>query len=112
MSKKKPTDIVYSTNPAFKYSYEGSEEQETLPPSQQDLRLWLEKNHRGGKQVTVIKGFTGTENDLKELARKLKTSCGTGGSVKDQEIIVQGDFREKILQLLLGLGYRVKKAGG
>ena len=112
MSKKKPDGIIYSTNPDFHYHYSDEDQQETLMPQQQNLRIWLEKNHRGGKQLTVIKEFIGTEDDLKELARKLKTSCGTGGSVKENEILIQGDFRDKVLGLLINWGYKAKKAGG
>ncbi len=111
MQKKRSGGIVYSTNPDFHFQSEDSGSPETLPPSRQQLRIWLEKNHRGGKQVTVIKGFVGSEDDLLELSRFLKTSCGTGGSVKDEEILVQGDFRDKVLQLLINKGYKAKKAG-
>lgn len=109
--KKKSEGIVYSTNPDFNYRQEESDE-ETLKPGQQELRVWLEKNHRGGKVVTLIKGFDGKESDLVELGRKLKTQCGTGGSVKDGEILLQGDHRDKVLQTLTNAGYKAKKAGG
>jgi translation initiation factor 1 len=112
MTKKKPDGIVYSTNPDFKYHYEGEEQQETMPATLQSLRIWLEKNHRGGKLLTVIKGFIGSEEDIKDLARKLKTSCGTGGSAKEGDILLQGDFRDKVLNLLTSWGYPAKKAGG
>jgi len=114
MSKKKKNkkivgDILYSTNPDFTYEYE--EDIESLPPAEQDLRVWLDKKHRGGKQASVVKGFVGNEDDLKELARLLKTKCGVGGSAKEGEIIIQGDFRDKIVEILKGQGYKVKKAG-
>ncbi|MCX6273540.1 MAG: translation initiation factor [Bacteroidetes bacterium] len=112
MSKKKPSGVVYSTNPDYNYNYESDNEKDTLPSREQNLRIWLEKNHRGGKQVTVIKGFIGKEEDMKELARVLKASCGTGGSVKEEEILIQGDFRDKILSCLINMGYKAKKAGG
>ncbi|MBL0317361.1 MAG: translation initiation factor [Flavobacteriales bacterium] len=102
--------MVYSTNPNFK----AEEEQvfaTTLPPAQQDLRIWLEKNHRGGKIATVIKGFVGTDGDLEKLGKTLKQKCGTGGSAKDGEIIIQGDHRDKIYDLLNKDGYKCKKAG-
>ncbi len=102
--------MVYSTNPNFK----AEEEQvfaTTLPPAQQDLRIWLEKNHRGGKIATVIKGFVGTDGDLEKLGKTLKQKCGTGGSAKDGEIIIQGDHRDKIYDLLIKDGYKCKKAG-
>lgn len=112
MSKQKNTSggFVYSTNPNFK-SEEENEEQETLAPAQQDLRVWLEKNHRGGKTATVIKGFVGNDDDLEVLGKILKTKCGTGGSAKDGEIIIQGDHRDKIVALLTQMGYKSKKAG-
>jgi translation initiation factor 1 len=116
MSRKNKPDkngFVYSTDPAFRF--EGSEgpAAETLPNQQQKLRVRLETKHRGGKSATVIDGFTGTEEDLKELGKKLKNHCGTGGSAKDGEILVQGDQREKIMQWLQKNGYTMaKKAGG
>lgn len=114
MSKKKKNkkiigDIMYSTNPDFEYEVE--QDIETLPPSGQDLRIWLDRKHRGGKQATLIKGFIGADDDLKDLAKILKTKCGVGGSSKEGEIIIQGDFRDKVLDILKGLGYKVKKAG-
>jgi translation initiation factor 1 len=104
--------ILYSTNPDYKYNYQNETESLTLPPQQQDLRIFLEKKHRGGKTACVIKGFLGKQDDLEALSRLIKTKCGTGGSAKDGEIIIQGDFRDKILQLLLEKGYKAKKAGG
>jgi len=102
--------MVYSTNPNYQPE-EPSEDNEQLAPAQQDLRVWLEKNHRGGKTATVIKGFVGSDDDLDALGKTLKTKCGTGGTAKDGEIIIQGDHREKIMTLLLQLGYKAKKAG-
>lgn len=109
---KKINGIVYSTNPDYQYDYHNDKESDTLPPQQQDLRIFLEKKHRGGKTASVIKGFVGKQEDLEELGRMLKTKCGTGGSAKDGEIIIQGDFRDKILQQLTEKGYKAKKAGG
>ncbi len=102
--------LVYSTNTNLPINDSGSEA-ETLAPHDQDLRVWLEKNHRGGKLACVIKGFVGKKEDLETLAKTLKTKCGTGGSVKDNEIIIQGDHREKILTLLQQMKYKAKKAG-
>lgn len=102
-------NIVYSTNPDFQYTTDEMEEYETLPKQQQKLRVSIEKNHRGGKTVTIIKNFIGTEEDMKELARLLKTRCGVGGSAKDGEILVQGDFKEKIIEILKKDGYTQTK---
>jgi translation initiation factor 1 len=113
--KKKFKDItgsvVYSTNQDFDYQYE-NEEEETLAPNQQDLRIWLDKKHRGGKVASVVKGFIGSDDDLKDLAKTLKSKCGVGGSAKDGEIIIQGDHRDKILKILIESGFKAKKAGG
>lgn len=115
MSKKSKPDskgFVYSTDPNFRFENE-QQEQETLVPAQQKLRVWLETKHRGGKAVTLIDGFIGTDEDREELGKKLKSFCGTGGSAKDGEIFIQGDQREKVVQWLLKNGYKnTKKAGG
>ena len=100
---------MYSTNPDFNYETDDEPEQELLPPQQQKLRLRMEKNGRGGKTVTGISGFTGPQADMDALARTLKTFCGCGGSAKDGEIIIQGDFREKLKAKLLSLGYTQTK---
>jgi translation initiation factor 1 len=103
--------MVYSTNPNYRPETDDTGSNETAAPGQQDLRVWLEKNHRGGKTATVIKGFVGSTDDLEALGKTLKTKCGTGGSAKDGEIIIQGDHREKIMTILSQLGYKAKKAG-
>jgi len=107
MQKKKPgrDGIVFSTDPGFRMEEEGQPAQETLPPQQQKLRIRLDTKQRAGKAVTLVEGFSGKGTDLEELGKRLKTFCGTGGSVKDGLIIIQGDQREKIGQWLLKNGY-------
>ena len=109
---KERLNVVYSTNPDFNYESESDEEQVTLKPSQQNLRVQLDRKNRGGKVVTLITGFVGTEEDLKELGKLLKTKCGVGGAAKDSEIIIQGDFKLKILELLKKEGYTQTKPIG
>jgi len=111
MNKKKRDGIVYSTNPDFQYEQE-EPVRETLPAAQQQLYIWIDSKGRKGKTVSLVRGFIGTDEDLDALARELKTLCGTGGSVKSGEIIIQGEFREKIGLFLNRKGYKVKKAGG
>lgn len=112
MSRKNNEDgYVYSTNSDFEFeNYD--EETETLPPQQQELRVFLDRKNRGGKTATLIKGFVGTAEDLNSLGKKLKSACGVGGSVKDGEIIIQGENRDKIMQILKKDGYQVKRVGG
>ena len=102
---KNRLNVVYSTNPDFSYDTEDVEEAGTLPPEKQLLRIQLDKRNRNGKSVTLITGFTGKEEDLKNLGKILKTKCGVGGSSKDGEILIQGDFRSKVLEILKKEGY-------
>ena len=101
--------VVYSTNPDFKYETQQEEEAATLLPARQRLIVGIDRRNRGGKQVTLITGFVGTADDLKELGRVLKTKLGVGGSAKDGEITIQGDFRDKVVSILQGLGYNAKR---
>ncbi|MGI4834455.1 MAG: translation initiation factor [Janthinobacterium lividum] len=104
--------VVYSTNPDFSYHTDEAAAATTLPPQQQQLRVQLDKKQRGGKQVTLITGFAGRDEDLQALGKLLKTKCGVGGSAKDGEMAVQGDFRAKVLEILLKEGYKAKQIGG
>jgi len=101
--------LVYSTDPNFKIEEEENLEEQTILPAEQKIKIRLDKKHRGGKMVTLIENFTGKNADKEELGKKLKTVCGTGGSVKDGEILVQGDNRDKVLQWLLKNGYKNSK---
>lgn len=103
---KERLNIVYSTNPEFQYKTDETEEMETLPKEKQNLRISLDKRNRSGKKVTLITGFTGKDRDLQDLGKLLKIKCGAGGSAKDGEIIIQGDFRRKICEILLKAGFQ------
>ena len=102
-------NVVFSTNPDFNYEKMEEEEEATLPKNQQKLRVSMEKKGRGGKTVTLIKGFIGTEDDLKDLGKLLKTKSGVGGSAQEGEIIIQGDFKQRIIELLKTEGYTQTK---
>ncbi len=110
MSKNKnKVGVVYSTNPDYQYQYEGDDEiRDTLPPQQQKLHVHMERSGRGGKTVTVVDNFVGRDDDLNALGKTLKVKCGVGGTIKEGQIIIQGDFRERIVALLRELGYPVK----
>jgi translation initiation factor 1 len=117
MSKKKTNSwknrqgIVYSTNQDFGFNTYQPNEEATLPPPQQSLRVSLDKSGRAGKQVTLVTGFIGTLEDLDSLTKVLKTKCGVGGSAKDGEILIQGDARDKVLAILIKEGYKAKRSG-
>lgn len=104
--------MVFSTDPNFEYVRAEAPEAETPEPARQDLRVWLDRKQRAGKVVTLVRGFVGRKADLEALARLLKTRCGVGGAVKEGEIVIQGDHRDRVVELLLRSGYRCKKAGG
>lgn len=109
---KKREGVVYSTDANFSFQQAASSDADTLPPSQQILRVMLDKSGRAGKQMSIVSGFVGTIADLEALTKLLKTKCGVGGSFKDGEILIQGDVRDKLVQILSQAGYKVKKSGG
>ena len=106
---KKREGVVYSTNSDFEFNYLESASAATLPPQQQNLKVSLDKSMRAGKQVTLVNGFVGSSEDLEKLGKMLKSKCGVGGSVKDGEILIQGDPRDKIVQILIKEGYKTKR---
>lgn len=103
--------VVYSTNPDFQYQSETAEEPQTLEPSRQKLIVGIDRKARAGKQVTLVSGFVGRDEDLKELGKMLKVRCGVGGTAKDGEIVIQGDFRDRVVELLKAAGYILAKRG-
>ncbi len=110
---KKRLGVVYSTNPDFNYTTPDPAPQggTALPKEKQKLRVSIDRRNRGGKQVTLVTGFIGSEDDLKELGRSLKVKCGVGGSVSDGEILIQGDLRDKVVSILWDMGYTLAKRG-
>lgn len=113
MSKKNNRlNVVYSTNPDFNYALEEQENQETLAPKDQLLYVSIDRKNRGGKEATLVEGFVGSADDLSDLSKTLKSKCGVGGSAKDGQIIIQGNFKQKVADLLVQLGYKVKLKGG
>lgn len=108
---KERLGVVFSTNPDYKYETSAEAETETLDPSKQNLKVWLDRL-KGGRVATVVRGFVGSDDDLSSLGKELKKSCGVGGTAKDGEIIIQGDHRDRVVELLTKAGYRCKKAGG
>lgn len=106
---KKRLGVVFSTNPDFTYEEESVQEEQTLEPGRQNLIVTIDRKGRGGKQVTLVTGFVGTADDLAELGRTLKVKCGVGGSAKDGEITIQGDFRDRVVSLLKDMGYKAKR---
>lgn len=109
---KNKKNVVYSTNPDFNYEYDEDEVEETLPPAEQLLYVSIDRKQRGGKAVVLVEGFVGAEEDLKDLGKLLKSKCGVGGSAKDGEITVQGDNRDKVIEILEKEGYKTKRKGG
>lgn len=113
MSKKNNRlNVVYSTNPDFNYALEEQENPETLAPKDQLLYVSIDRKNRGGKEATLVEGFVGSADDLSDLSKTLKSKCGVGGSAKDGQIIIQGSFKQKVADLLVQLGYKVKLKGG
>ena len=109
---KKRLGVVYSTDPEFNYEDNNEEDPVTPEPGRQKLYVSLDRKNRGGKSVTLVEGFVGSAEDLKTLGKELKNKCGTGGSVKEGEILIQGDFRDRIVKMLKDKGFGVKQKGG
>lgn len=107
----KKRNIIYSTNPDFEFEYNDEQEEEIIPNQRQNLKIFKDRKNRGGKTVTIISGFIGSSDDLKSLGRELKTLCGSGGSVKNGEILLQGDFIKKVSEFLNKNNYKYKISG-
>ena len=112
MGKKNKIGVVYSTNPDYEFDFEEKENVETLDPGQQKLRIFIDRKMRKGKEVTIVESFVGSDEDLKDLGKTLKSKCGVGGSVKDGEIIIQGNQKDKVFDLLVKMGYTNSKKKG
>jgi len=112
MAKKKRIDVVYSTNQNFDYDYDDQAEEETIDKKEQLLYVSIDRKQRKGKSVTIVEGFIGSNDDLKDLGKLLKSKCGVGGAAKDGEIMIQGDLKDKVFDLLIKEGYKAKKKGG
>jgi len=109
---KKRLGMVYSTDPEYQFKTEHEKDEETLPAGEQTLYVMLDKKNRKGKLVTLVDGFKGTAEDLKSLSKELKSRCGVGGSAKDGIILIQGDFRNRVIDILDELGYKTRRSGG
>ena len=112
MAKKKRIDVVYSTNQNYDYDYDNDSEEETIAKNEQLLYVSIDRKQRKGKSVTLVEGFIGTNDDLKDLGKILKSKCGVGSAAKDGEIMIQGDLKDKVFDLLIKEGYKAKKKGG
>jgi len=110
-SKKNRDGVVYSTDESFEYNYASDDESATLPPAQQNLKVFLDRK-KAGKIVTIVNNYVGKNDDLEVLGKMLKSKCGVGGTVKEGEILIQGEVRDKVIDLLIKAGYKAKKAGG
>jgi len=109
MKKNKKNHLAHRTNPDF--VFENDEQQDSISNAEQQLEVWIDRKNRGGKSVTLVKGFVGSSEELKDLGKILKSKCGVGGSCKNGEIIIQGNFRDKIMEMLTSMGFKNKRVG-